>query len=117
MIFREIRWLLGNVLLILRIQKPIELMNKKKLDIIFFLSDLGKKNSTLEDRPGFVLYWIVEEEECLEIGDKVFTYSNYNSDAKKVIMEAMMKEHPQCVIGIENTGTYGKDYEIFESVS
>lgn len=87
-------------------------MDKEQSDIIFFLQYWDKKNPTLEDQTGFMLWEMDEEEECQKIGGKVYTNSNfYNADPKEVIKETIKKERPKWVIGIENTATILLSYK------
>ncbi len=81
-------------------------MNKKTTDIIIFLPYWDKKNPTLEDQTGFMLSEMIEEDECLKIGDKVYLSNDfYKKDPKEFIREAIRKDRPKWVIGIENTAT------------
>ena len=81
-------------------------MNKKTTGIIIFLPYWDKKNPTLEDQTGFMLSEMIEEDECLKIGDKVYLSNDfYKKDPKEFIREAIRKDRPKWVIGIENTAT------------
>ena len=83
-------------------------MDKKATDIIFFLQYWDKKNPTLEDQTGFMLSEMFEEDECLKIGDKVYSntdYYNSKKEPKEFIREVIRKDRPKWVIGIENTAT------------
>lgn len=83
-------------------------MDKKTDDIIFFLPYWDVKNPTLEDQTGFMLSEMFEEDECLKIGDKVYSntdYYNSKKDPKEFIREVIIKDCPKWVIGIENTAT------------
>lgn len=81
-------------------------MDKKTTDIIFFLPYWDKINPTLEDQTGFMLSEMFEEDECLEIGDKVYSSNDfYQKDPKEFIREVIRKDRPKWVIGIENTAT------------
>ena len=81
-------------------------MDKKATDIIFFLQYWDKKNPTLEDQTGFMISEMFEEDECMKIGDKVYSSNDfYKKDPKEFIREAIRKERPEWVIGIGNTAT------------
>ena len=81
-------------------------MNHEKNGIIFFLPYWDKKNPTLEDQTGFMLSEMFEEDDCLKIGDKVYSSNDfYMKDPKEFIREVIRKEHPKWVIGIGNTAT------------
>ena len=81
-------------------------MDKKTTDIIFFLQYWDKKNPTLEDPTSFMLSEMFEEDECLKIGDKVYSsHDFYQKEPKEFIREVIRKERPKWVIGIEKTAT------------
>ena len=81
-------------------------MDKKATDIIFFLKYWDKRNPTLEDQTGFMISEMFEEDECLEIGDKVYSsHDFYQKDPKEFIREIIRKDCPKWVIGVENTAT------------
>ena len=81
-------------------------MGKKTTDIIFFLPYWDRKNPTLEDQTSFMLSEMFEEDECLKIGDKVYSSNDYyQKEPKEFIREVIRKDRPQWVIGIENTAT------------
>ncbi len=47
-----------------------------------------------------------EEDECLEIGDRVYSSNDYyHKEPKDFIKEVIRNLHPQWVIGIENTAS------------
>ncbi len=81
-------------------------MNDKKSDIIFFLPYWDKKNPTLGDQTVFMLGEMFEEDECLAIGDMVFSSNDYyQKDPKTFIRETIKKYHPRWVVGVENSAT------------
>lgn len=81
-------------------------MSSHKSEIIFFLQYWDKKNPTLEDQTGFIISEMSEEDECLKIGDTVYSsHDYYMRDPKEFIKEVIMKQCPKWVIGIENTAT------------
>ncbi len=81
-------------------------MSKQKSDVIFFLPYWNAKNPTLGDQTGFMLSEMFEEDECLEIGDKVYSSSDYyHKEPNDFIKKVIRNQHPQWVIGIENTAS------------
>lgn len=80
-------------------------MDYKTSDIIFFLPYWDKVNPTTADQNGFMLSEMVEEDECLELGGKVYTNSQYQPNPKDFIKDVINKERPKCVVGVENTAT------------
>ena len=81
-------------------------MDHKTNGIIFFLPYWDAKNPTLEDQTGFIISEMFEEDECLKIGDKVYSSNDfYQKEPKEFIKEVIRKERPEWVIGIGNTAT------------
>ncbi len=83
-------------------------MIQSNSDIIFFLPYWNKKHPTLEDQTGFMLCEMYDEEECIKIGGDVYTNGSYyhSQKAPKVfIREVISRQHPEWVIGVENTAT------------
>lgn len=81
-------------------------MDKKQSDIIFFLPYWDIKNPTLEDQTSFMMGEMFEVDECMKIGDKVFSSKDYYmKEPKEFIREVIRKDRPKWVIGIENTAT------------
>lgn len=81
-------------------------MDDKTTGIMFFLPYWDVKNPTLEDQTGFMLSEMFEEDECMKIGDKVYSSNDfYQKDPKEFIREVIRKQHPEWVIGVENTAT------------
>lgn len=77
-------------------------------DVIIFLPYWDIKNPTFEDQSGFIMSSLFEEHECMEIGGKVFSFNDYGpskKSPKEFIREAIKRERPKWVIGIENTAT------------
>ena len=89
-------------------------MDTKKSEIIFFLQFWDKINPTLEDQTGFMLYEMFAEDECREIGGKVYSNTDYYNSKKEpseFIKETIKKLHPQWVVGIENAATILLSYK------
>ena len=87
-------------------------MDHKTNGIISFLPYWDVKNPTLEDQTGFTISEMFEEDECLKIGDKVYSSNDfYKKDHKEFIREVIRKEHPEWVIGIGNTATILMSYK------
>ena len=87
-------------------------MDHKTTDIIFFLPYWDVKNPTLEDQTGFIISEMFEEDECMEIGDKVYSSNDfYQKDPNKFIKEIIRKDRPQWVIGLGNTATILMSYK------
>ncbi|MDE6551767.1 MAG: hypothetical protein K2K98_02225 [Muribaculaceae bacterium] len=87
-------------------------MDHKTTGIISFLPYWDVRNPSLEDQTGFIISEMFEEDECLKIGDKVYSSNDFHKkDPKEFIREVIRKERPEWVIGIGNIATILMEYK------
>ncbi len=84
----------------------MQAMSRQQSEVIFFLPYWNAKKPALEDQTGFMLSEMLEEDECMNIGGNVYSSSDYyQKEPKDFIRAVIRKQHPQWVIGVENTAT------------
>lgn len=83
-------------------------MGKTPNEVLIFLPYWDVKNTTLEDKTGFIMSSLFEEHYCMEICGRVYSFKDYGlseKSPKEFKREIIRRDLPKGVIGIDNTAS------------